>query len=178
MARVGNSVALLRNREFFSLAGTAFARSQAYSTIIIALALYADAFNTTGFIEGLWGTAFALVQLGIVLPLGRKIDTGNAKHWLLGGLLVNVFVFVGYMFVSSSIHVVLIRMLQGIGASMLWITGASVVGQISPDGESGRWLGSYNQVAALSSLAGNIVADSSSRCTTHSPPEWSSPSSR
>lgn len=157
MARVGNSVALLRDREFLSLAGTAFARSQAYSTIIIALALYADAFNTTGFIEGLWGTAFALVQLFIVLPLGRKIDTGNAKRWLLLGLVVNVFVFVGYMFVANSVDVILIRMLQGIGASILWITGSTVVGEISPEDESGRWLGSYNQVAAFSSLAGDVV---------------------
>ncbi|MFB6220255.1 MAG: MFS transporter [Halolamina sp.] len=156
MARVGNSVALLRDREFLSLAGTAFARSQAYSTIIIALALYADAFNTTGFIEGMWGTAFALVQLVIVLPLGRKIDTGNAKRWLMAGLLVNVGVFGGYMFVSSSIDVVLIRMVQGIGASILWITGSTVVGEISPADESGRWLGSYNQVAAFSSLAGDV----------------------
>lgn len=157
MARVGNSVVLLKDREFLSLAGTAFARSQAYSTIIIALALYADAFNTTGFIEGLWGTAFALVQLVIVLPLGRKIDTGNAKRWLLWGLLVNVAVFVGYMFVTSSVDVILIRMLQGVGASILWITGSTVVGEISPADESGRWLGSYNQVAAFSSLAGDVV---------------------
>ena len=157
MARFGNSVALLRNREFLALAGTAFARSQAYSTIIIALALYADAFGTSGFIEGLWGTAFAVMQLLIVLPLGRKIDTGNAKRWLLGGLVVNVFVFVGYMFVTTSIDVIFVRMLQGIGASMLWITGSTVVGQISPDDESGRWLGSYNQVAAFSSLAGDVV---------------------
>ncbi|WP_049980466.1 MFS transporter [Halolamina rubra] len=157
MARFGNSVALLRNREFLSLAGTAFARSQAYSTIIIALALYADAFGTTGFIEGLWGTAFATVQLLIVLPLGRKVDTGNAKRWLLGGLLINVLVFVGYMLVSSSVDVIFVRMLQGVGASILWITGSTVVGQISPDDESGRWLGSYNQVAAFSSLAGDLV---------------------
>lgn len=157
MARFGNSVALLRDREFLALAGTAFARSQAYSTIIIALALYADAFGTSGFIEGMWGTAFAVVQLLIVLPLGRKIDTGNAKRWLLGGLVVNVFVFLGYMFVSNSVDVIFVRMLQGIGASMLWITGSTVVGQISPDDESGRWLGSYNQVAAFSSLAGDVV---------------------
>jgi len=156
VARFGNSVALLRNREFLSLAGTAFARSQAYSTIIIALALYADAFGTSGFIEGLWGTAFAVMQLLIVLPLGRKIDTGNAKRWLLAGLVVNIFVFVGYMLVSSSVDVILVRMLQGIGASILWITGSTVVGQISPDDESGRWLGSYNQVAAFSSLAGDV----------------------
>jgi DHA1 family multidrug resistance protein-like MFS transporter len=157
VARLGNSVGLLGDREFLALAGTAFARSQAYSTILIALALYADQFGTTGFVEGMWGTAFALVQLFIVLPLGRKVDTGNAKRWLLAGLLLNVAVFGGFILVSDSVDIILVRMLQGIGASILWITGSTVVGEISPEDESGRWLGSYNQVAALSSLAGDVV---------------------
>lgn len=157
MARVGHSVALLRDREFAALAGTAFARSQAYSTILIALALYAEQFHTTGIVEGLWGTAFAVVQLFIVLPLGRKVDTGNAKRFLLAGLGINVAVFVGFMFVDSATHVILVRAVQGIGASILWITGSTVVGEISPADASGRWLGSYNQVAAISSLLGDLV---------------------
>ncbi|UIO98508.1 MFS transporter [Halobaculum sp. CBA1158] len=157
MAQFGSSVALLRDREFAALAGTAFARSQAYSTVLIALALYAGQYDTTGTVEGLFGTAFAVVQLLIVLPLGRKIDTGNAKRWLLGGLLVNVVVFFGFILVDSATHVILVRMLQGIGASILWITGSTVVGTIAPDDQNGRWLGSYNQVAAFSSLAGDVV---------------------
>ncbi|WP_276255585.1 MFS transporter [Halomontanus rarus] len=152
-----NSVALLRDREFAALAGTAFARSQAYSTILIALALYADLFQTSGFVEGLFGTAFALVQLVIVLPLGRKVDTGNAKRYLLAGFLLNVCVFVGFVFVSNPAHVVLVRMVQGLGASILWITGATVIGEISPDAEQGLWLGSYNQFASFSSLAGDLL---------------------
>lgn len=151
------SVSLLKDREFAALAGTAFARSQAYSTILIALALYADLFNTTGFVEGLFGTGFAIVQLLIVLPLGRKVDTGNAKRYLLAGFLVNVVVFVGFIFVDSAVHVVLIRMVQGLGASILWITGATIVGEISPDRAQGLWLGSYNQVAAFSSLVGDLL---------------------
>jgi len=152
-----NSIGLLKDREFAALAGTAFARSQAYSTILIALALYADLFGTTGFVEGLFGTAFALVQLLVVLPLGRAVDTGNAKRYLLAGFLINVGVFVGFIQVSTAVHVVLVRMLQGLGASILWITGATVVGDISPDDQQGRWLGSYNQFASLSSLAGDLL---------------------
>lgn len=152
-----NSVRLLWNKEFAALAGTAFARSQAYSTILIALALYADLFGTTGFVEGLFGTAFALVQLFIVLPLGRKVDTGNAKRYLLAGFLINVAVFVGFALVESPVHIVLVRMLQGIGASVLWITGATIIGQISPDDGQGLWLGSYNQFASFSSLAGDLL---------------------
>ena len=153
----GSTLALFRDREFVALAGTAFARSQAYSTILIALALYAEQFGTSGFVEGLFGTAFAVAQFLIVLPLGRRIDTGNSKRYLLAGLVINVGVFVGFMFVENAIHVILIRMVQGIGASLLWITGATVVGEISPDGSRGRWLGSYNQVAAFSSFAGDLL---------------------
>ncbi len=156
MARF-RAVRLLRNREFAALAGTAFARSQAYSTILIALALYADLFGTTGFIEGLFGTAFALVQLLIVLPLGRKVDTGNAKHYLLAGFLINIVVFIGFIFVGNATHIILIRVLQGVGASILWITGATIIGEISPDDSQGLWLGSYNQFASFSSLAGDLV---------------------
>jgi len=157
VARIGNSLRLLANREFAALAGTAFARSQAYSTILIALALYADLFGTTGVIEGLFGTAFALVQLLIVLPLGRVVDTGNAKRYLLAGFLINVAVFGGFVLVDNAIHVILVRMLQGLGASVLWITGSTIIGEISPDDERGRWLGSYNQFASISSLAGDVV---------------------
>ena len=110
----GGSLRLLGNTEFLALAGTAFARSQAYSTIAIALALYADIFATSGTVEGLFGTAFALVQLIIVLPLGRAIDTGNAKRYLLVGLVLNVGVFVGFALVQTVSHVVLMRAVQGL----------------------------------------------------------------
>jgi MFS family permease len=153
----GGSLSLFRDREFLALAGTAFARAQAYSTIAIALALYADIFATSGTVEGLFGTAFAAIQLLIVLPLGRAIDTGNAKRYLLAGLVLNVAVFVGFAFVDSVAHVVLMRVFQGLGASLLWITGSTVVGEISPEESRGQWLGTYNQVGAFSSLAGDLV---------------------
>jgi len=157
VSRVGGSLALLRDREFLALASTAFARAQAYSTILIALALYADLYGTTGTVEGLWGTVFALVQLLVVLPLGRYVDTGNSKRVLLAGLVLNVAVFAGYVFVQSPLDIIGVRLLQGVAASLLWITGTSVVGEISPDESRGRWLGAYNQVGAISSLAGDLV---------------------
>jgi MFS family permease len=154
---VASSLRAFRDPEFLALAGTAFARAQAYSTVAIALALYADVFGTTSTVEGLFGTSFALVQLLIVLPLGRKVDTGNAKRWLLLGLGVNVLVFVGFAMVTSVEQVILVRVFQGIGASILWITGSAVIGQIADQGERGLWLGTYNQVGAFSSLAGDLV---------------------
>ena len=152
----GGSLRLFGNREFVALASTAFARSQAYSTILIALALYADMFQTSGTVEGLFGTAFAAVQLLIVLPLGRYIDLRDSKKFLLVGLALNVVVFVGFMLVTTVEHVILLRVVQGLGASILWLTGTTVVGEISPDESRGLWIGTYNQVGAISSLFGDV----------------------
>ncbi len=152
----GSSLRLFTDREFIAISSTAFARSQAYSTILIALAMYADMFQTTSTMEGLFGTAFAIVQLFIVLPLGRYIDTRNSKRILLFGLLLNVVVFVGFMFVENVTQVILVRVLQGTAASILWLTGMTVVGEISEEGSRGLWIGTYNQVGALSSLVGDI----------------------
>lgn len=154
--RSGGSLSLFKDAEFLALAGTAFARSQAYSTVLIALALYANDFGTSSSVEGLFGTAFALAQLVIVLPLGRYIDLGNAKRYLLAGLLLNIVVFGAYMTVDGVTDVIVIRVLQGVGASILWVTGSAVVGEISPDDSRGLWLGTYNQVAAVSSLLGDV----------------------
>lgn len=162
---MASSLRAFGDTKFIALAGTAFARAQAYSTIAIALALYADQFGTTSTVKGLFGTSFAVAQLLIVLPLGRKVDTGNAKRWLLGGLVLNICVFIGYDMVSSVNHVIIVRIIQGGGASVLWITGSTVVGQISPNGERGLWLGTYNQVGAFSSLAGDLVGGHCLQCT-------------
>jgi MFS family permease len=146
-----------RDREFLSLASAAFARRQANATVLIALALYADLFGAAGVVEGLFGTAFAVTQFFVVVPLGRAIDTGNARRYLLAGLALNVSVFVAFLFVGNPVHVVLVRMLQGIAASVLWLSTSAVVGEISPGGARSHWMGAYNQVGAVASLIGDVV---------------------
>jgi MFS family permease len=153
----GGTGSLFGDREFLALSSSAVARAQAGSTILIALALYADLFGTTGLMEGLFGTSFALAQLLVVIPLGRAVDRGDARRYLLAGLVLNVGVFLGFIFVESAIHVVLLRLFQGLGAMTLWVTGSTIAGQLGPAAERGRWLGAYNQVGAFSSLAGDLL---------------------
>ena len=154
---MGSSLRVFKDPEFLAMSGSAFARAQAYSTVAIALALYAGIFDVSSTVEGLFGTAFALVQLVIVLPLGRAIDTGNAKRWLLFGLGLNVVVFFGFMLVSNVAGVIVMRVFQGIAASILWLTGSTVIGEIAGGDEQGLWLGTYNQVGAFSSLFGDLI---------------------
>ena len=148
---------LFKNPEFAALASVRFVSGMAFATIIIALALYADIFEASGIVAGLFGTAYAVVRLFLVLPLGRRIDLGNSKRWLLAGLGFNVVLLVGYMLVGTVEHVILLRGFQAIGSIMLWVTGLAVVGEIAPDDERGMWVGTYNQTSSIASLFGDVV---------------------
>ena len=150
-------IALFRNPEFVALASIRFVSGMAFATIIIALALYADLFEASGIAAGMFGSAYAIVRLFLVLPLGRKIDLGNSKRYLFLGLILNVVLLLGLIFVQTLTHVIFLRGFQAIGSIILWITGVAVVGEIAPDDGRGLWLGTYNQVRSIASLCGDLV---------------------
>lgn len=148
---------LFLDLEFLALASARFAGGFAFATIIIALALYADLFDASGVVAGLFGTAYALVRLILALPIGRYVDIGNSKRYLLAGLVMNVVMLVGYTFVASAEHVIALRVVQGIGSALLLIAATTVVGEIAPEDERGRFIGTFNQTFSLSSFTGDIV---------------------
>lgn len=148
---------LLRDPEFAALTSVRFVSGMAFATIIIALALYADLFQASGIVAGLFGTSYAAVRLFIVLPLGRKIDVGNSKRYLLAGLGLNILMLGGFILVSAVEHVIVLRGVQALGSSLLWITGLAVVGELAPDSDRGLWIGTYNQARSVASLAGDLV---------------------
>lgn len=148
---------LLRDREFVALASVRFVSGMAFATIIISLALFADLFDASGVVAGLFGSVYAMVRLFVVLPLGRRIDLGNSKNFLLLGLGLNVLMLLGFGFVQSIEQVIALRGLQALGSVLLWITGVAVVGEIAPPDERGLWIGTYNQVKSVASLSGDVV---------------------
>jgi len=98
-------LSLFKNPEFVALASARFVGGFTFATVILALALYADLFNASGLVAGLFGSAYALFRLILVLPIGRYIDLGNAKRYLLAGLVINAATLVGFTSVDSALHV-------------------------------------------------------------------------
>lgn len=127
-----------------------------FATIIIALALYADKYAASGVVAGLFGTAYALSRFLLVLPVGRAIDVGSGKRYLVAGLTVNVLLLVGYMQINAIEHVVLLRALQGGGSALLVVTTTTVIGEVAPTEDRGLWIGTSGQVKSVASLAGDL----------------------
>ena len=148
---------LFRSPEFAALAAMNVASGMAFATIIIALALYADLFEASGVVAGLFGTVYAAVRLVLVLPVGRYVDVGDAKRLLVVGMALNVLVLVAFAFVTSVQQVVALRGFQAVGSIIVYIAGTAIVGTIAAEGERGLWIGTYNQTSAFSSLAGDLL---------------------
>ena len=134
-----------------------FATGMTFATIIIALALYADLFEASGVVAALFGSGYALTRLLLVLPVGRYADVGNAKRFLILGMGLHVLVLVGFIFIQTVEHVVILRTLQGGGSIIVYITGTAIIGSIAATGERGLYVGTHNQVASFSSLSGDLV---------------------
>ncbi|WP_114579578.1 MFS transporter [Saliphagus sp. LR7] len=148
---------LFRNQGFAALAVMNFVRGMAFATIIVALALYADLFETSGFVAGLFGTAYAFVRLVLVVPVGRWIDVRDAKRLLVIGLVLQVVVLAGYVFVESALQLVGIRAFQGVSSITVYLAGTAIVGSLGPEGDRGLWVGTYQNVTAFSKLSGDLL---------------------
>lgn len=148
---------LFGNPTFLALALMRFAVGMTFATIIIALALYADLFEASGIVAGLFGASYAAMRLVLVLPVGRITDVYNTKRILLFGLALHILVLVGFIIVQAVEHVIVLRALQGIGSILLYISGMAIIGSYGPDSDRGRWIGTYQQVSSFSSLSGDLV---------------------
>jgi MFS family permease len=155
--RSRSSLALFGDPEFAALASARFVRGMSFATIIIALALYADKYAATGVVAGLFGTVYALVRLVFVLPVGRAIDLGDGKRYLLAGLVANAAILFGYMQVGAIEHVVALRALQGGGSALLIVGTTTVIGEVAPENDRGHWIGVSGQVKSAASLLGDMV---------------------
>jgi DHA1 family multidrug resistance protein-like MFS transporter len=127
------------------------------------LPLYADAMGATGIWLGIIIAAFAISH-GIITPIaGRLSDRSGRKPFLGIGLLVCSIVSLGYIWAANVYQLALVRLINGAGAAMTTPIALAYVGDLSPEGEEGKWMG-YAQAAFFSGfgigpLMGGVLTD-------------------
>jgi EmrB/QacA subfamily drug resistance transporter len=94
-------------------------------------------------------TAYLLASAVFLLPFGRIADIyGRKKVFFLG---LSVFTFASFLtvFAPSALTVILIRILQGAGASLIFGTAVAILTSVTPAAERGRALGIYTTAVYL-----------------------------
>jgi len=105
---------------------------------------YASDLGATGIYIGLIYSSFSLSRAILQTPVGRLADTYSKKKIIVAGLVLYAAVSVIYTYVTSPETLILVRILHGIGSSMMMPVAMAYGINLTPKGEEGKYMGYMN----------------------------------
>jgi MFS transporter, DHA1 family, multidrug resistance protein len=125
--------------------------------------IYASKMHVNSLGIGMVQGAFSLSGIITLLFVGRLSDKLGRKPFLVAGLVILGFSSVGLMFADRPLHLILLRLAQGFGASTYLSISQACLGDAVASGKEGKWLGLFNAVLfagmGAGPLVGGVMAD-------------------
>lgn len=127
------------------------------------LPLYAEQMGATGIWIGIIFAGFSISRT-IVMPIvGRLSDRSGRKLFLSIGLLGYAIISLGYIWANSVTELTLVRLIHGVASGMILPIAQAYVGDISPEGKEGTWMGYFNAAFftgfGFGPLMGGVLTD-------------------
>ncbi|MFH1031898.1 MAG: MFS transporter [Chloroflexota bacterium] len=108
------------------------------------LPIYAQKMGANGIWLGIIVAAYS-ISYGFLTPIaGRLSDRRGRKIFLAVGLLGYSIISLGYIWASNVALLALVRLVQGVAAATTLPIATAYVGDLSPEGEEGKWMGYAN----------------------------------
>jgi MFS family permease len=124
--------------------------------IVPLMPLYAARLGATGFALGLMVAGFSISR-GVLQPfVGTLSDRLGRKGFLVAGLSIYALAGTAYTFAFSVEHLVLIRIFHGVGSAMVIPIAMAYIGDLSPQGSEGKYMGRLN-IALFAGIGGGPV---------------------
>jgi len=127
------------------------------------LPLYAENLGATGIWLGVIFSSFSISRTIFMPIIGRLSDRRGRKLFLCTGLLIYSIISLGYIWADSVSQLILVRLIQGSAAGMIIPIAQAYVGDISPEGEEGTWMGYFNAAFftgfGFGPLLGGVLTD-------------------
>lgn len=111
------------------------------SSINIALPAITDELRMSAVVMGWVPTAFLLSAAVFLVPLGKVADMYGRKRLFLCGMVILTASSLLAAMAGSAWLLVVSRVIQGIGAAMIWGTSVAILTSVYPEGERGFALG-------------------------------------
>ena len=127
------------------------------------LPLYAENLGANGVWLGIIFAGFS-VSRAIFMPIiGQLSDRYGRKSFLVAGLFAYSVTSLGYIWAGDVYQLTLVRLIQGAAAGMIIPIAQAYVGDISPEGEEGTWMGYFNTAFftgfGIGPLMGGVLTD-------------------
>lgn len=127
------------------------------SAVNIALPTIASEFSLDA-IELSWvSSAYLLASAAFLVPFGRIGDIFGRRKILTGGIALFTLASVGMILSPSSLMLISFRLIQGIGASMIFGTAVAILTSVTDPSNRGQALGIYTTSVYLGLSAGPFI---------------------
>lgn len=122
------------------------------------LSLYAVQLGGTLFQIGILSSSMYVVRLFFGVPIGRLADKKGPITILKYSLMLFPFIAVGYLLSYNISTLIGARLLHGCASAMLLPMAMAYIGEVSPKGEEGKYMGIYNTIILLATGLGPLVS--------------------
>ncbi len=122
------------------------------------LPVYAKELGASGIWLGLTFSAFAIVQTFVGPFAGRLSDRFGRKPFIVVGLCIYLIAALGYLTAGSFYQIIAFRAFSGFGTSLVFSVARAYVGDMTPRGQEGRWLGVFATADIIGFGTGPLLA--------------------
>jgi len=127
------------------------------SAVNIALPTIAGEFSLDA-IELSWvSSVYLLASAAFLVPFGRIGDIFGRKKILTGGVILFTLSSMGMIFSASSLMLISFRLIQGVGASMIFGTAVAILTSVTEPTRRGQALGIYTTSVYIGLSAGPFI---------------------
>lgn len=155
---------VLRNRPFIVVWLAVLISIAGIGMVSPLLAKFAEEMGATGSWLGLIFSGYAFTQIPLMPVVGRLADRFGKKLFLTAGLLTYAVAAAGYLWAPGYRELFLFRLLSGAGAAMVIPTAYAYIGDLTPRGSEGRYMGLFNIALVagygIGPTLGGVVYDS------------------
>ncbi len=127
------------------------------SSVNIALPPIGRELEMDAVLLGWVATSYFLASASLLLPFGRLADIHGRKRLFTYGILIFTVASLVLSFVPSAMILISLRVIQGIGGSMIFSTSVAMVASVFPAGERGKALGITTATAYLGLTLGPVL---------------------
>ena len=131
---------------FFSI----FTSVTGVGIVVPLLPVYAHDLGASGLYISLIFGAFSLSRTFLLPYFGRISDRKGRKPFIVTGLLGYTLVSIAFMFSADVNSLIVVRFLQGIASAMIMPVAQAYIGDITPKGREGFYMGLFHVSMFLS----------------------------
>ncbi|MEE8337283.1 MAG: MFS transporter [Dehalococcoidia bacterium] len=145
-------------RPFVTLVLAMFTATMGIGIVAPVLPVHAQSLGATGPQIALTFSAFAITQILLSPFAGRLGDRYGRKPFILIGLATYVVAAIGWLITSDIWVAIGLRALSGVGSALVFSLSSAVIGDLTPRGSEGRYMGVYGLFDFLGFGLGPLVS--------------------